>query len=208
MINLLSLLSRLSHPKKNGRGNYVKGLQQQQQQQQQQQREDEDQHLQHDQEQASSVAMQLPALAIFTGSQLQLGRLLGEGATGRVLQGTWLRQPAAIKLLSTRGWLPAASFMWEAKVYLKLQQLQGSCLHPQASPGCLATATSAADVQQGAWPRGRRGAPEALRRLRRGALVQQRLPAGAAAAAQGTVPEGQRCQAGHEGGEAGHAAGQ
>jgi serine/threonine protein kinase len=94
----------------------------------QHQQEAEDQYYQQDQEPASSEAVHLPTLPMFTKSQLQLARLLGEGATGQVFQGLWLGQPAAIKLLSTRGWVPATSFMWEAKVYLRMQQLQGSCV--------------------------------------------------------------------------------
>ncbi len=67
-------------------------------------------------------------LPCLTSWQLQLGQRLGQGAVGDVVAGMWLEQPAGIKIIYTHGWQPACSFMWEAKVYRRLLQLQGTCV--------------------------------------------------------------------------------
>ena len=104
-----------------------------QRQQQQQQQQQDVKHSAVDQlvmqHQLSAPAPGLPALPCTTLQQLQLGRRLGAGATGRVHVGTWAGTTAAIKRMPCIGWEPAAGFLWEAKVYIeRLQPLQGACV--------------------------------------------------------------------------------
>jgi predicted Ser/Thr protein kinase len=101
-------------------------LQQHDEQQHQHQQDQNDQQQRPDSPSHSrGAAAQLPALQCLTRWQLQLGHVLGQGATGDVVQGMWRGRPAAIKMVDTRCWQPASAFMWEAKVLRRLQPLQG-----------------------------------------------------------------------------------